>query len=407
MPNNKTIKINPELFSLTKPKKKSNKEKSITQKKKNVIKPNTIKTKLLERIKAHKLREKELKPIPPPLTTNTKEAKYENEFNDSMSYLSNLAQQRNQIALKNKKDMSKTLKNKYSGGGDASQQVQLEIPHELKEVPLVLNVPENEHPIQLNNNKNNVISGGSVNNHYKIDNSVPYGCLKGGLKPTYKSWNSTLKIKEPIKSTISIDIDESYNPISDSVRENKLKELKHKYRANQQEDSSNIMMTQNLISTPTQKDTPIQSSPITPFIPAIPTIKIPTTPTHKGTNHNINNNTIDDVPLDNMLKPPKRYKKTIRRKYTLGRSNDHTKIGVLIKNKTMRKKVLEAHKEIKKKGINDIKQYLRTHGLIKVGSNAPNDVVRKIYESSMLSGEITNIDQDVLLHNFMKDEYNQ
>ena len=32
----------------------------------------------------------------------------------------------------------------------------------------------------------------------------------------------------------------------------------------------------------------------------------------------------------------------------------------------------------------------RPDSLIKIGSNAPNDVVRKIYESAMLAGEITN-----------------
>ena len=66
-----------------------------------------------------------------------------------------------------------------------------------------------------------------------------------------------------------------------------------------------------------------------------------------------------------------------------------------------RKNILDAHKELKKKQITDIKKYLRDHGLIKIGSNAPNDVVRKIYESSMLSGDIINTSEDTLIHNFM------
>ena len=46
---------------------------------------------------------------------------------------------------------------------------------------------------------------------------------------------------------------------------------------------------------------------------------------------------------------------------------------------------------------------MKEHGLIKAGSNAPNDVVRKIYESSMLTGDIINKNKDTLLHNFLSD----
>ena len=99
--------------------------------------------------------------------------------------------------------------------------------------------------------------------------------------------------------------------------------------------------------------------------------------------------------------PPRFIKKTIHRKYTLGKSKINKNVGVLIKDKKTRKNILDAHKELKKKQITDIKKYLRDHGLIKIGSNAPNDVVRKIYESSMLSGDIINTSEDTLIHNFM------
>jgi hypothetical protein len=101
---------------------------------------------------------------------------------------------------------------------------------------------------------------------------------------------------------------------------------------------------------------------------------------------------------------PKRIKKTIKRTYTLGKSKIHKKVGVLIKDKNTRKRVLNAQRDIKRHGINDIKQYLRTHGLMKAGSSAPNDIVRKIYESAMLSGEVTNQDKDILLQNFLKEK---
>jgi hypothetical protein len=96
-------------------------------------------------------------------------------------------------------------------------------------------------------------------------------------------------------------------------------------------------------------------------------------------------------------------KKTIRRKFTVGKSKKNNTVGILIKDKNTRKNILNAQRELRKKNINDVKIYLRKHGLLKVGSTAPNDVVRKMYEASMMTGDVHNNNQDVLLHNFMKE----
>lgn len=96
-------------------------------------------------------------------------------------------------------------------------------------------------------------------------------------------------------------------------------------------------------------------------------------------------------------------KRSIRRKYMLGKSKTKRCVGVLLKDKDTRKKILQAQKDLKGESINDVKKYLRNHNLIKIGTYAPNDVVRKLYESAMFAGEITNSNEDTMLHNFIKD----
>jgi hypothetical protein len=50
------------------------------------------------------------------------------------------------------------------------------------------------------------------------------------------------------------------------------------------------------------------------------------------------------------------------------------------------------------------KRYLRKHNLIKAGTTAPENVLRKLYEDSFLAGDIYNRNADILLHNFMQEQ---
>ena len=97
-------------------------------------------------------------------------------------------------------------------------------------------------------------------------------------------------------------------------------------------------------------------------------------------------------------------KKTITNKYTVGRKIGGRKVSVLIKNLKTRRKIQEAKKEMKKTATSDIIKYLKSHGLLKVGSVAPNNVLREMYESAMLGGDIHNTNGQVALHNFNADD---
>lgn len=107
-----------------------------------------------------------------------------------------------------------------------------------------------------------------------------------------------------------------------------------------------------------------------------------------------NNKKHDNVPVSKILK-----KKTIKRKYKFGKNNG--KISVLVKNNKTRKIVQDELELLKQAPIKEIKEYLRKRYLYKSGSNAPNDVLRKTYIDSHLSGEITNKSTENLIHNFL------
>jgi hypothetical protein len=394
MTNNKTIKINPELFSLAKQKKNKDDKPAAKTKKQAIFKPNNLKAKLLERIKAHKNKELE-----PAASTSVNEfddtmVTDNNEFNDSIAYLSSLAKQSHEHSNKEayvqntQNTMMLQAKSKTMKNYNPHIHVELELPEGLKETPMIFNVPANDPPILL-----------KPQTSYPVDNNVPYGCLKGGVKPTYKAWNKTIRHQQP--QPIRPSITPSTPPINSTLRETKMKELKDKLRQ-KQTIVADPMITQTLISVPTQQPQPykgqsqlVQQSnvPTQVSTDVMNSIVTELSPASAISTH-------DPVPIPK----PKRIKKTIRRTYTLGKSKIQKKVGVLIKDKNTRKRVLQAQRDIKRQGINEIKQYLRTHGLIKAGSSAPNDIIRKIYETSMLSGEITNQDKDILLQNYLKEK---
>lgn len=72
-----------------------------------------------------------------------------------------------------------------------------------------------------------------------------------------------------------------------------------------------------------------------------------------------------------------------------------------MKNRKTRKKDAIEYSGLKKVPLLDIKKYLRERNLIRVGSQAPEYILRELYESSKLSGNVENKSTDVLYHNFI------
>ena len=109
--------------------------------------------------------------------------------------------------------------------------------------------------------------------------------------------------------------------------------------------------------------------------------------------------------LNRKLIKPKRIRKTIRRTYRVGRSKVKPKISVLISNRTIRNNITTKKQLLKQIPIEEIRKYLISHGFIKVGSNSPSDVLRKMYETaSMMCGEIQNHNPEHVIYNYMNEK---
>jgi uncharacterized protein (DUF885 family) len=148
---NKTISINPGLFSFGGLKTKKNREKKLKSNITPLISPNVLKNKLLKRIKEHKQREtqnldnnkKKLPEITIDIEKTVATPSFSDEFSDSINYLQTLSKQKKindekinyEIQKQKRKEEleRKTVRNYHSlNNSQINPYVNLELPEELK-----------------------------------------------------------------------------------------------------------------------------------------------------------------------------------------------------------------------------------------------------------------------------------
>jgi len=105
------------------------------------------------------------------------------------------------------------------------------------------------------------------------------------------------------------------------------------------------------------------------------------------------------VVLVDSIKEKKPTNKKVKHYTKLGKRNKT--ISILIKDRETRKKIDNELNLLKKEEISKIKEYLRERGLIKIGSHAPEHILRETYENAFLAGDIKNTNKDTLIHNYM------
>ena len=418
---NKTISINPSLFTFGKTKTKKNREKNAVPKIQQIISPSVLKNKLLKRIKQHKEKETEnlennKRKLDDPEENkqsggNTiEQTTYSDEFSDSLNYLQTLSKQKKidnekinyeKQKQKRREELERhTVKNYASlNSSIINPYVNIDLPEELQQPIITVNTDN----FKINGTQTNIL------NPYNND-AVPYGILKGGMKPSYKVWNTTQRNNIVTNPSSALTIENLPINKEKNERENRLYNLREKLKLKQIEETNKkteeSMITQNLIHKPKNdanlENIIINTSNETLTIPTSIQSNIQSNIIPNKMNEQTGNGT--GSTNEEIIAIKKITKRTIKRKYTLGKSKIKKTISVLVKDRGTRKKIINAQKELKRKPMNEIKNYLRDHNLIKVGSNAPNDVLRKLYESSMLAGEITNTNSETLLHNFSKND---
>ena len=235
-----------------------------------------------------------------------------------------------------------------------------------------------------------------------VINSAPpkYGCMKNGQLPTYKTFMRTSK-NQPI---IQIG-----NPVSSM----------NYGRPNQPQQQSNIISNIGLT-------TPAIASMLATSAPQQGPFSAPVAPPQADIRSNAS---IIDAKITEGLKRmaelkqteailnnikskyrPKRMmqRKTVRRTYKVGRSTVLPRIAVLVSNKTIRNNTTTKTQLMKQASMQDVKKHLIQRGLIRVGCTTPNDVLRKMYESTMLiCGDVQNHNADNLLYNFVNGDKEQ
>jgi len=102
---------------------------------------------------------------------------------------------------------------------------------------------------------------------------------------------------------------------------------------------------------------------------------------------------------DSVFYGDKQQQKRHVRTYRVGKSKVRPHVSVLLSNKTIRRNVTTKLKELKKEPVSKVKQKLIRDGFVRMGTTAPENVLREIYENVAMIGDVKNYSPDIMLYN--------
>ena len=386
----KTIKVNPIFLGASNSSSFGGKNKTRKEKPAGVSlsQSNSIKKKLIARIKnfqqqGQQQKDKSVGGIEEPIN---------DVFGDSVQFLDNLARDKEERKLEKK---NTTLKRKQPLQANAYMHIATELPPELDWNTVAPSAPS-AMPVPFRPVLAPAVSAPAHVQAWQAPPQPSYSNLKkGGTKPTYRTWLRTTQKQKPLitKPTINIleDIAIPFS-IEEKSQNIAIEALKEIASTNSEPESMLVSASAALAPKELNASAALAPAMLAPAMLA-PAMLAPAVLASKELNA---------VAYTPSLKP-RRKRVTRTLKYKLGKHANGT-VSVLIKNSQTRRKVQTEQALLKQKSILDIKNDLRSKNLLKVGSSAPSDVLRHLYEQSILAGQVENKAKETLIHNYFNDE---
>ena len=378
--NKKTISIDKDLFTLGA--KKGGRKNKTEKKKKDspLVKPNKLRKDLLSKIKKHQQME-QLKNK----WNNGEHEEKKNEFNDSLTYLHDLSK-------KHKQKKQKTKKNQHRNNSGGNNLVNIDLPENIFDSIIPTNEIQTNHQPHIRDHSQittpKITYNTQLPESLQVNTSISNNySLQGGTIT-----NKSTHIEKPTNITITENpINREYHePIDDREYHEPIDDNNVTFNDKIEKDYSINNIANNIIL-PNNNSIPYGC------------LKGGDKPTYRLWNNKTSKNNSYSKPQPiKHTKFKQKKRKTRRTKYKLGKTKKN--IAILIKNSKTRRNVQIEMGKLKQIPINEVKKYLYGKNLLKIGSSAPNDVLRTMYEQAILSGDITNTGNGVLLHNFLNEK---
>lgn len=396
MSEKKTIQINPDLFRFSTTNKTRKKRDDVNKPIKikspsKSVSSKTVRNRLLKYIRQQQDTNSNKQPVIVSSSDSTKNGDpgFESDFEDSLKYLSSVAEKtQNAISPEYKHRHNTTFRHFEKGLPPTTESLLYgsTLDNALFDTNVGIELPDvftnTGPPIRL---------------------APKYGCLKNGVLPTYRMWkNQTLRTSRPdghFQPSEPTTVKGGYLPLSSHEFVVQGEGNRNRYA----QSPSDVVNSGGVASNRTTR----------PEYSASRELRSPDFLVNSNEQRRTNEiaemkkqyerkKATETRPRPKPLFKKLRQKRTLRRTYHVGKSKHYPRVGVLVSNKTLRKQITTKAQLLKQVPMDEVKKTLIKKGFIKVGSTAPTDVLRKMFESiSLVCGDIQNHNPDNLLYNYL------